>query len=340
MTENLKATLLYIDNQKIMQSDPMKKLIYIAIFAFTFMANSQELKLSPFSQYLVENPFVISPAYAGVEDVHKLRLSGVAQWLGLKDAPLTQTLSYDTRFSERSGAGVIIYNDRNGNTKQMGLQLTYAHHLTINDTNDQYVSFGISYKFNHFKINTDNFDDGSGNGHTDPNVGVGESTSNHNFEVGFLYRIERYFISFNASNILKKNLKIFDDSEPIKLRNYYLYTGYTFESDNQEYEYEPSIYFKYFEGDGRSASDLNFKARKLTDDGYMWAGINARFINDQSSEPVSISPLIGINKKDFYVGYGFQWNINDASAFNSSGTHLLTLGYNFATDRNNASWFK
>ena len=48
------------------------------------------------------------------------------------------------------------------------------------------------------------------------------------------------------TNFLNKNLKIFDNSEPVKLRNYYLYTGYTFESKNQEFEYEPSIYLKYF----------------------------------------------------------------------------------------------
>lgn len=315
----------------------MKKYIYIALVTFTITANSQELKLSPYSQYLVENPFVISPAYAGVDDVHKLRLSGVAQWLGLKDAPNTQTLSYDTRFSEQSGAGIILYNDKNGHTKQIGVQLSYAHHLTINDANDQYLSLGISYKFNHLKIETADFDNGSGP--IDPHIGAGKSTSNHNFEVGFLYRIERYFVSFNASNIIGKKENDFDLNEPLRLRNYYLYTGYTFESKNEEYEYEPSIYLKYFENDGRSVTDLNFKARKLTDDGYMWVGINGRFINDQSFEPVSISPMIGINKKDLYVGYGFQLNINDASAFNSSGTHLLTLGYNFATSRSNSSWF-
>ena len=309
----------------------MKKFLYILVFIFTLQVSAQELKLSPYSQYLAENPFVISPAYAGVDDVHKLRLSGVAQWLGLKNAPNTQILSYDTRFSERSGAGIIMYNDKNGNTKQIGVQLSYAHHLTIDESNNQYISFGISYKFNHFKIDVTNFDDGSGNGYIDPNVGSGQSTSNHNFEFGALYRIDRYFVSINASNVLNKNLKIFDNSEPMKLRNYYLYTGYTFESNNQEFEYEPSIYLKYFEGDGRSVTDFNFKARKFIEEGYMWAGISTRFINDQSFQPLSISPLIGLNKKDFYVGYGFQLNINEASEFNTNGTHLLTLGYNFDT---------
>jgi len=318
----------------------MKKYIAIAVFTLTLAVNAQELKLSPYSQYLVENPFVISPAYAGINDVNRLRLSGVAQWLGLKNAPNTQTLSYDTRFGERSGAGAIIYNDKNGNTQQIGGQLSYAHHLTINEGNDQFISLGISYKFNHFKIGTSDFHNGNGipDEVDDPIVVPDRTTTNHNFEFGVLYRIEKYFVSLNASNIIGKSAVDFNFSEPLRLRNYYLYTGYVFESNSQEYEYEPSVYVKYFEGDKRSITDINFKARKFTDDGYMWAGLTGRFINDQSFEPASISPLLGIAKSDFYVGYGFQWNINDASEFNSSGTHLLTLGYNFETNRSTSSW--
>ncbi|QCX39271.1 type IX secretion system membrane protein PorP/SprF [Aureibaculum algae] len=317
----------------------MKKYIYtVMLFAFTIMANSQELKLSPYSQYLVENTFVISPAYAGIDDVHKLRLSGVAQWLGVENAPLTQQLSYDTRISENTGVGVILYNDRNGNTKQMGAQLSYAYHLILSEADDEYLSFGLSYKFNHFKIDTDKFDDGTGTGNNDPHVGASESTSNHNFEVGALYRIKNYFVGANASNILNKATKIFDNSEPVKLRNYYLFTGYTFLSDNDEYEYEPSLFFKYFEGDGRSVSDINFKARKLTDDGYYWAGINTRFLNDQGFKPLSVSPLLGLKKDKMYLGLGYQFNINESIQFGSYGTPLLVLGYDFDGGRYNTSW--
>lgn len=313
----------------------MKKIVFIILLSFAAVGSSQELKLSPYSQYLVENPFVISPAYAGIDNVNRIRASGVLQWLGLKNAPTTQTLSYDTRFSDRSGAGFVFYNDKNGNTKQIGFQLSYAHHLTINDSNEQFISFGISYKFNHFKIDTDNFHEGDDlqTPAIDPGLDAGRSTSNHNFEFSTLYRLERYFVSFNISNIIGKKEDDFDFNEPLRLRNYYVYTGYTFESNNQEYEYEPSIYLKYFESDKRSITDVNFKARKYVDEGYIWAGISGRFINDQSFEPLSISPLIGITKKDFYLGYGFQWNINEASALNNAGTHLLTLGYNFESGR-------
>ena len=316
----------------------MKKLIYIAVFAFTVMGNAQELKLSPYSMYLVENTFVVSPAYAGIDDVHKLRLSGVMQWVGIDNAPMTQQLSYDTRISETAGVGVILYNDRNGATKQMGAQLSYAYHLTLSQASEEYLSFGLSYKFNHFKIETGDFDDGTGTGHSDPGVGASQSTANHNFEVGALYRVNKYFVGVNATNLLNKSTKIFDNAEPMKLRNYYVYTGYTFLSDSGDYEYEPSLFFKYFEGDGRSVSDINFKARKVTDDGYYWAGINSRFLNDQGFKPLSISPLVGMKKDKFYVGAGYQFNINESVALGSYGTPLLVLGYDFDIGRYNTSW--
>lgn len=316
----------------------MKKYIYLIVFAFTFVANAQEMKLSPYSQYLVENTFVISPAYAGIDDVHKLRLSGVMQWVGIDNAPMTQQLSYDTRISETAGVGVILYNDRNGATKQMGAQLSYAYHLTLSQASDEYLSFGLSYKFNHFKIETGDFDDGTGTGFVDQGVGPSESATNHNFEVGALYRYDKYFIGINATNLLNKRTKIFANTEPVKLRNYYVYTGYTFLSNSEEYEYEPSLFFKYFENDGRSVSDINFKARKITDDGYYWAGINSRFLNDQTFKPLSISPLLGLKKDKMYIGMGYQFNINESVQLGSYGTPLLVLGYDFDSGRYNTSW--
>jgi len=317
----------------------MKKVIYIVLVVFALNLNAQEFTLTPYTQYLVENPFVISPVYAGFDsEVNRLRLSGVSQWLGIKNAPNTQTLSYDTRLNnDKSGIGIILYNDKNGNTKQIGAQLSYAHHLILNDANEQYLSLGISYKFNNFKIDTKDFTNGNNEPIDDPGVGAAQSTTNHNFEFGFLYRLEQFFFTLNASNILNKSIKIFDETEPVKLRNYYAYTGYTFISNSEEYEYEPSIYFKYFEGDKRSVTDFNVKVRKITDQGYIWGGLNARFINDQSFEPLSIAPLLGLKKDNLYVGYSFQWNINDASVFNKSGTHLITLGYDF-DKRGSSSW--
>lgn len=312
----------------------MKKIIIVILFFVTAFLNAQEFKLAPFTQYLVENPFLINPAYAGDSEMNRLRLTSAFQWVGLSDAPNTQTISYDSHLWDRSGIGGVIYVDKNGNTSQIGGQLSFAHHLTINSSNEQYISFGLSYKFTQFKIDVSDFD----NPNDDPNIGADISSHNSNFDAGFLYKIERFFFSFNAANILNKNVKVFDTSEPKKLRNYYIYTGYAFELDEGIWEIEPSLYFKYFESDARSMTDINVKAKKMTDDGYYCAGFSTRFLNDQSFEPVAVVPLLGLKKKDFYVGYAFQYNINDANELNHGGTHMLTLGYDFESRRGSPRW--
>ncbi len=307
----------------------MKRIIIIALLLLSINVKAQELKLTPYTQYLVENPFVISPAYAGFSDVQRLRFSGVFQWVGLADAPNTQTLSYDAPVLDRSGVGGILYNDRNGNTSQIGGQFSIAHHLIINDSNEQYLSFGLSYKFVQFKIDVSDFE----NPNDDPNIGSDISSFNSNFDAAVLYNIGRYYFSFNAANILNKNLKAFDDSEPQKLRNYYIYTGYVFLLNDGIIELEPSLYFKYYESDSRSTTDINFKAKKITDDGYYWIGLSTRFINDQRFTAASVVPMLGLKKSKFYVGFAYQYNINEASELNHAGTFLLTLGYDFNSKR-------
>ena len=86
----------------------MKKVIIVIILFVTGWTNAQEFKLTPYTQYLVENPFLISPAYAGDSEMNRLRLTSAFQWVGLSDAPNTQTLSYDAQILERSGGGGVI----------------------------------------------------------------------------------------------------------------------------------------------------------------------------------------------------------------------------------------
>ncbi len=312
----------------------MKRIIVIVILFVWGWSHAQEFKLTPYTQYLAENPFIISPAYAGESEMNRLRLTSAFQWVGLQDAPNTQTLTYDTHILERSGVGGVLFLDKNGNTSQIGGQLTFAHHLTINTANEQYISFGLSYKFTQFKIDVSDFDDPN----NDPNIGADISTFNSNFDAAFLYKLQRFYFSFNAANILNKGVKVFDTSEPKKLRNYYIYTGYVFDLKEGLYELEPSLYFKYFESDRRSTTDINIKGKKMTQDGYFWLGFSTRFINDQSFEPLAIVPLLGLKKKDFYVGYAFQYNINEANELNHGGTHMLTLGYDFESRRGSPRW--
>ena len=320
MKENLLVTLPYIVNnlpKKMMRNS----LLTLVFFISAYVAKAQELTIPQLSQYLADNPFVMSPTYAGIGDHVKIRLNGLTQWVGIKDAPDTQSLAADMRIGEKSGIGTLLYNDSNGETKQRGARLSFAHHLTLDRYDDEFLSFGLSYNFNQFRIDIQNFDA------LDPSVTDDRATTNHNFDVGMLYRFDKFYFSVNASNILDKDLSNFNPIyEPNRLRNYYVYTGYRYmKKRTSKVEVEPSIFFQLFESDGRSVTDLNLKFRFYDFEDYYYAGINYRFLNDQIGNPLYIAPIAGLKKSNFYFGYSYQVILNELLGY-SSGTHVVTLG--------------
>lgn len=290
------------------------------------MVRGQELTIPQLSQYIADNPFLMSPTYAGVGDHIKLRLNGLTQWVGIEDAPDTQTMAVDARLGNKSGIGLLLYNDSNGETRQRGSRISFAHHLTIDRYEDEFLSFGISYNFNQFRIAIENFGDPN-NPMFDPSVTDDRSTTNHNFDIGVLYRYKNFYLSVNASNILDKDLSQFNTRfEPNKLRNYYMYTGYSFmKNKRSKLEFEPSVFFQWFESDGRSVTDLNAKFRFHDFEDYYYVGATYRFLNDQVGTPLYIAPIAGLKKDNIYFGYSYQLITNEILGY-STGTHVVTVG--------------
>ena len=70
-----------------------KTLFALVLFLSAFVMKGQELTIPQLSQYLADNPFVMSPTYAGIGDHVKIRINGLTQWVGIKDAPDTQSLA-------------------------------------------------------------------------------------------------------------------------------------------------------------------------------------------------------------------------------------------------------
>ncbi|ASV30209.1 PorP/SprF family type IX secretion system membrane protein [Maribacter cobaltidurans] len=303
----------------------LKRLLTFALITSAFLVRGQELNSPQLSQYLADNPFVLAPTYAGIGDHVKIRLNGLAQWVGIKDAPRTQSLAADMRIGEKSGIGVFLYNDSNGYTKQRGARVSFAHHLTLDRYEDEFLSFGLSYNFNQFNIDIDQF-----NLIDFPDGGIvnNRQTTNHNFDVGVLYRYDKFYFAANASNILDKDPRslTFNIDEPNELRNYYVYTGYRYtKSRTSNLEIEPSLLFKIFESDGRSETDLNLKFRWYDFEDYYYAGVTYRFLNDQIGNPLYIAPIVGFKKSNFYFGYSYQIILNEILGY-STGTHVVTIG--------------
>jgi type IX secretion system PorP/SprF family membrane protein len=337
MQESLLDISLYTDN-KIMplrmlskKIITMKKLILSLVLMAVTSGYSQELNLPVFTQYLADNPFVLSPAYAGIGDNLRIRANGLTQWVGIKDAPENQSLYADFRVLDRSGVGISIYNDKNGYTRQTGAKISFAHHIILDYYSKQYLSFGLSYNFNSFKIDIDEFaTDPYEHPVIDPTVTDNRYNANNNFDISALYRNKNFYLSFNANNVLKKNTNKYRGVEPNLLSNYQVYTGMVFkDGENSRIEYEPSVFFQYFASDKRSSTDINFKYRRYNRyEDYYWLGVSYRMLNDQFPKPLSVGPMVGFMKSKFYFGYSYQVMFNDLATYNT-GTHVVTIGFDF-----------
>ncbi|WP_432222645.1 PorP/SprF family type IX secretion system membrane protein [Flavobacterium sp. TMP13] len=306
----------------------MKKRFLALLLLAASYGYGQELNLPTFTQYLADNPFVVSPAYAGIGDNLRIRVNGLTQWVGVKDAPENQSVFADFRVLDRSGVGLSFYNDKNGYTRQTGAKVSFAHHLVLDYYSKQYLSFGLSYNFNSFKIDINEFDPNYENPVLDPAITNNRYTANNNFDVSALYRNKGFYAALTASNILTKDIDKFSGIEPNLLQNYQLYTGLIIKGQNYD-EFEPSAYIQYFASDGRSSTDINFKYRKFNRyDDYYWIGASYRFLNDQPMKPLNVGPMVGFAKSKFYFGYSYQVTVNDFVSYNS-GTHMITLGFDF-----------
>lgn len=306
----------------------MKKLILYFLCLVFGQSFGQELNLPVFTQYLADNDFVISPNYAGIGDNLKIRANGLTQWVGIKNAPDNQSFYADIRVANRSGVGISAYNDKNGNTRQKGVKVSFAHHLTLDYKSKQYLSFGLSYNFNSFRIDIENFNTTYDVPILDPSITSDRSISNNNFDAGILYRYKAFYLSLNANNMMKKDIADYTGGiEPNQLLNYQLYTGLVIKSkQNKDVEYEPSVFVQMFDSDRRSSTDVNFKYRKFNRKGdYYFVGGSYRFLNDQFFKPLNAGPLAGISHNNLFFAYSYQLTFNDLSGFNS-GTHMITIG--------------
>ncbi len=297
----------------------MKNTFLIILLFTVIKLSSQENDLPQYINHMADNPFLISPAYAGIGSGFQLRLNGISQWIGVKNAPNTQSLNTEVRLAERFGGGLTIFNDSNGFTSQKGVRLSLASHLTLNNLYDSFLSLGLTYSFIQFGIDT---------GSNNTNEQVSNRVQNiSNFDISMLYRLGGFSISANVANLLDRRVNNFSTDEPTILRRYSVYTNYNFRI-NKDTEFEPSAFIEYFEASQRSKTDINVKLRKRIKDGYVWGGLSYTFLNDQFFTPNALAPLLGIKKNKFYMSYGFSITINEIIGLNN-GTHMITLGFDY-----------
>jgi len=271
---------------------------------------------------------------AGAANCAKIRLTARKQWFGQEDAPSLQTLSFNGRVGERSGAGIIVFNDKNGYHSQKGVKLTYAHHIMFSrdEVDLNQLSFGISGGLIQNQLDETTF------GTTfDPLVsGQIQKDSYFNLDVGASYNYLDFYAHATVQGLIETRRELYSDYESDNLRKYLLSVGYVFGKRNN-ITWEPSVLFQLFDQTKEKSIDFNLKAYKNMDFGSLWAALSYRrsFDGAQYSAGNGVSsqklqyftPIVGINFKNFMFAYTYSQVMGDVK-FDTGGYHQITLGIN------------
>jgi type IX secretion system PorP/SprF family membrane protein len=303
----------------------------LVLFFICGYSYSQE-GIPVYSDYLSDNYYLIHPSMAGAANCAKIRLTGRKQWFNQDAAPELQTLSFNGRVGEKTGAGIILFNDKNGYHSQKGIKLTYAYHLMFSrdeiDLNQ--LSFGISGGLIQNQLDETSFMQG---GNFDPTVfGQIQKDSYFNVDFGFSYNYLDFYAHATVQGAIETRRDIYTEYESDNLRKYLLSAGYIF-GNRDKILLEPSLLFQMKDRTKEKSIDFNLKAYKNLDFGQVWGGLSYRrslngvkYNNGASVQKLQyITPIVGVNFDKFMFAYTYS-HVTGPVKYDSGGYHQITLG--------------
>ena len=312
----------------------MNRLFFSLFLLSSYLISAQET-LPIYSDYLSDNVYLLHPAAAGIGNTGKIRLTARQQWFGVDNAPSLQTLSFHAKAGADSKAayGVILFNDKNGFHSQKGIQGTYGYHIDMGShSNFNQLSFALSLNLLQNEVDQRRFASLQDDALISRTI---QSDIFYGADFGMSYHyggLSSYITVKNLFSSAKNHESL--GSENINLRNYIIGAGYFF-GDEKVLQFEPSFLFQYKEETGEKTADINLKVYKTISNTQFWAAVSYRSSFDGSiyGEAQYISPIIGVNYKDYMISYTYTSQTGDV-VFSNGSFHQISLGMNvFKTKR-------
>lgn len=203
----------------------MKKtlqLIVYTIFIGTMTVFSQQ---DPnFNMYRF-NMNIINPAYAGASGYTEVQIMHKSQWLGLEDAPETQTAFFSTPLKNNLGIGVTVNNDQIFILGQTNVAADVSYKLKINETTDLFFGVKPGASFTNIDLTRVGQD-----GVSDVFFERNESYIVPVFGAGFYLRNKNWYFNLSTPNFIKSDKFIRDGGVPSAVTtkaHYYIGSGYS-----------------------------------------------------------------------------------------------------------------
>lgn len=316
-----------------MSKEFRKKLFVVAIAIFLCNSALLAQQLPLFSQYMM-NDFYINPAVAGTKDYAPIVIGVHKQWVGMKEAPSTQTLSGHTSlYHKQMGLGGILFHDKYGPSSEIGFKAIYSYIFRI--TRHDNISLGLSAECYQYKLDQRNFDP---TWYDDPSLTyLIEKTIIPDASFGvYAYGTgpgKHYYASVTVANLFQSKMKVNQNIKENKMvRHYFIFGGYKFEFKKNkktvDFELEPSVMIKTTE---KTLPQFDINLKFFIKQDY-WFGVSVR-------PGDSFIANVGVKYKQYYFGYAYDVTFSDLSNY-TWGSQEFIFGVNIGENaRKHRSFF-
>lgn len=284
-------------------------LVFLGLLSISSMAQQDP----SFTMYQ-QNMNIINPAYAGSVGGFEATALIRGQWVGIKGAPETQTLSLSTGLGSNVGLGLSIVNDRFNVANETDVYIDFSYKLQISDSSNLFL--GLKGGGSFFKVDLQSLSI------NDPLFTENVNRFNPNFGAGAYLKGSNYYASLSVPVLLQS--KRYEKEGGIVTGasdkpHVYLGGGYTFDvGGSSKLELTPSVMMRYVSGVPLTV-DVTAMAKMLE---KLEVGVSHRL--GESFSGMLLFQFI----KSLKLGYAYEHAVSDISTY-SNGSHEVILKFNF-----------
>lgn len=292
---------------------------FLLLLTILFVTSRLQAQMDPlYAQYL-NNPLVINPAYAGLNNNLNTSVTYRKQWAGFEGSPTTMNVSAHTSLSNnKMGLGLLIVQDKIGASKNTEVHAMYAYKL---DLNDKCLSFGLQAGFINFRSS----DDLNPYDSNDPAFTTNQNITKPSIGAGIILKSERYFFGVSVPRLLNETAVAGSVQTNLYNQHFYGMASYLLYVSEQ-IRFKPSVLVKSVKG---APLSVDYNASFVFDQRYT-VGLYTRNLNAYGF----------LTQLKFGKGYRFGYTF-EVPSNNSVGTrfttHEICLGLNVAVFRSHSS---
>ncbi|MCG8580759.1 MAG: type IX secretion system membrane protein PorP/SprF [Bacteroidales bacterium] len=288
----------------------------IFIFYLSLVCLSAIAQQDPLYTQYINNQLTFNPAYAGSNEMLSAQLTGRNQWTGFNGRPATRVLTLHSPIGMTStNLGLSYINDELGPVKNNSLYIDYAYRLRIN--NDGYLSLGIKGGFDMFNAYLTEL----------PLAEPGDDAFLYdledsfmlNFGFGVYYVTPKYYVGFAIPRLIRSEVSSDDESLfNASDLNYYISAGAIFTLNNN-LKLRPSFQSRLMLN---TPAHMEAMVWGIYHD-RLWLGLGYR-LNDAVNAGIQLQ----VNDQ-IRVGYTYDMTTSRFNRYGGTGTHELTMCYDF-----------